>query len=128
MISAMRTARPTGDVDRVREFYEQVVGLPVLWTFVDHDGFDGVIFGVPNETSQLELVKTPHFVEPTPSIEDALVLYCEAHAAVDMVQRLRSAGARELLGQDPTLNPYWERTGAVAFVDPDGYRLIVARS
>jgi len=36
MITAMRTARPTADVDRARDFYERVVGLidglePWVW-------------------------------------------------------------------------------------------------
>jgi catechol 2,3-dioxygenase-like lactoylglutathione lyase family enzyme len=45
---AMRVARPTTDLDRIRSFYEHVVGLPLLWSFVDHDGFDGAIFGLPD--------------------------------------------------------------------------------
>jgi hypothetical protein len=56
---SMRVARPTQDLERVRSFYEHVIGLPVLWSFVDHDGFDGVIFGVPDERAQLELVRSP---------------------------------------------------------------------
>lgn len=39
MIVAMRCARPTTDLRRLRRFYEEAVGLSVLWTFVDHDGY-----------------------------------------------------------------------------------------
>jgi hypothetical protein len=42
-IEASRTARPTSDVAASRRFYEELVGLPVLFAFEDHDGFDGVI-------------------------------------------------------------------------------------
>lgn len=60
-IAAMRVARPTDDLSRIRRFYEVVVGL------------------------------TP-----------------------------------EVRGDDPDLNPYWPRSGAMTFVDPDGYRLIIS--
>jgi catechol 2,3-dioxygenase-like lactoylglutathione lyase family enzyme len=72
----MPVARPARDLERIRSFYEHVVGLPVLWSFVDHDGFDGVIFGVPDERAQLELVRSPHGDAPpraarTPSCSTA---------------------------------------------------------
>ena len=74
-IAAMRVARPTDDLSRIRRFYEVVVGLTVSWTFDDHDGFDGVIFGSPEARWQLEIVSTPQRVTPRPAIEDAMVLY-----------------------------------------------------
>jgi catechol 2,3-dioxygenase-like lactoylglutathione lyase family enzyme len=123
---AMRVARPTADLDRIRSFYEHVVGLPLLWSFVDHDGFDGAIFGLPDERAQLEIVRSPHGDVPAPTNEDVLVLYqSDTSAADNLVARLRRAGAVEV-SDDPTLNPYWPRHGARTFSDPDGYRLIVA--
>ena len=123
---AMRVARPTADLDRIRSFYEHIVGLPLLWSFVDHDGFDGAIFGLPDERAQLEIVRSPHGDVPAPTHEDVLVLYqSDTSAADDLVARLRRAGAVEV-SNDPTLNPYWPRHGARTFSDPDGYRLIVA--
>jgi catechol 2,3-dioxygenase-like lactoylglutathione lyase family enzyme len=125
---AMRVARPTADLDRIRSFYEHVVGLPLLWSFVDHDGFDGAIFGLPDARAQLEIVRSPHGDVPAPTNEDALVLYQSDTSAADaLVARLRRAGAVEV-SDDPTLNPYWPRHGACTFSDPDGYRLIVAPS
>ena len=55
-VRSMRVARPTADLARSRDFYTRVIGLGVLWSFEDHDGFDGVILGVPDEHAQLELV------------------------------------------------------------------------
>ena len=128
MIVAMRTARPTAELDRVREFYEVLVGLPVLWSFADHDGFDGIIFGVPDERAQLELVKTPDEIVPQPSIEDALVIFCEPATATLIAERLRSAEVEEVPKDAADLNPFWPRIGASTFIDPDGYRLIIAIS
>jgi hypothetical protein len=123
---AMRVARPTARLDRLRSFYAEVVGLPLLWSFADHDGFDGAIFGLPDERAQLEVVRSPHGDTPAPTHEDALVLYHgRGTSATELIDRLRRAGTVELTDADPTLNPYWQRQGARCFVDPDGYRLIV---
>ena len=126
VIAAMRVARPTNQLERVREFYETVVGLPVLWAFEDHDGFDGVIFGLPDERAQLELVTTPHATRPAPTAEDALVLYVVAGELEALVERLRSRAIAEVAADDSELNPYWPNNGAVTFIDPDGYRLVIS--
>lgn len=125
-LKAIRVGRPTADLGRIRSFYEQVVGFPVLWSFTDHDGYDGVIFGLPTDAAQLELVRTPHGDVPAPTNEDALVVCSESESGRDrLVDRLRRAGTVEVDADDPTLNPYWPRAGGRTFVDPDGYRLIV---
>src|SRR5262245_65829171 len=109
---SMRVARPTRDLDRIRSFYERVVGLAVLWSFVDHDGFDGVIFGVPDERAQLELVRSPHGDTPSPTREDALVLYGTGGAAAAIVARLAQAATPEIDPNGPTLHHSWTRAGA----------------
>ena len=126
-VAAMRVARPTRDLSRIRRFYEVAVGLAVIWTFNDHDGFDGVIFGSPEARWQLEIVSTPHEIKPRPTIEDALVLYLADVSEISLVtQRLRAEETAEVSANDPELNPYWPRNGALTFVDPDGYRLIIS--
>src|SRR6266542_2896638 len=110
---AMRVARPTIDLARIRSFYEHVVGLPLLWSFADHDGFHGAIFGLPDERAQLELVRSPHGDVPAPTNEDALVLYHAAQGpGAELIDRLQRAGTTEVTVDDPTLNPYWPRQGA----------------
>ncbi|HJQ50821.1 MAG TPA: VOC family protein [Gaiellaceae bacterium] len=118
----VRVARPTRDLDRACAFYRDAVGLSVLSSFADHDGYSGVILGVPDATHQLELVLHAD-VEPSPTAEDQLVLYLGSEAAV-----AGRAAAIEAAGHEPRLppNPYWTREGASAFVDPDGYWLILS--
>jgi hypothetical protein len=124
--AAARIARPTTQLEVVRAFYEHVVGLPLIGAFADHDGFNGVIFGLPERRFQLELVSTPHGVAPQPGAEDALVLYASAAEWGALTDRLRDNGTTEVSPDAPDLNPYWPRNDALVFVDPDGYRLIVA--
>ena len=125
-IAGMRVARPTSALARSRDFYERVLGLRVLWSFADHDGFDGVILGLPDERAQFELISPREPLVPTPTVEDVLVLYLsDDREVVDLADRLRAAGHDEVPSDDPTLNPYWPRAGARVFVDPDGYRLVL---
>ena len=118
----IRVARPTRDLERACAFYRDAVGLPVLSSFADHEGYSGVILGVPDVALQLELVRHTD-VEPSPTTEDQLVLYLGSTAAVAV-----RAAAIEAAGHEPQLppNPYWAREGGIAFVDPDGYWLILS--
>ena len=53
----IRVARPTRDLERVSAFYRDAVGLRVLSSFADHEGYSGVILGIPDAAHQLELVR-----------------------------------------------------------------------
>ena len=119
---AVRVARPTRDLDAAAAFYGDLLGLPVLGSFEDHDGFSGLILGLPDASRQLELVASPD-AGPTPSTEDQLVLYFGSSERVEeTAARIRAAG------HEPNIspNPYWAGVGAVCFVDPDGYWLVLS--
>jgi catechol 2,3-dioxygenase-like lactoylglutathione lyase family enzyme len=118
----VRVARPTRDLVAARRFYGELLGLPVIASFEGHDGYDGVIFGLPDASRQLELVRHEH-ADPAPTEEDQLVFYLGSSEAVDAQEaRLRAAG----LEPRRAANPYWGRNDAVCFVDPDGYWLVLS--
>jgi catechol 2,3-dioxygenase-like lactoylglutathione lyase family enzyme len=117
----LRVARPTRDLDAVVSFYT-LLGLPVLSSFDDHDGYSGVILGLPDASRQLELVYREGEI-PSPTPEDQLVLYLGSAERVEAeVARIKAAGFEPR----PAANPYWARNGAVSFVDPDGYWLVLS--
>jgi hypothetical protein len=117
----VRIARPTRDLAAAISFYS-LLELPVLASFEDHDGYSGVIFGLPDSSRQLELVRHDA-LEPAPTEEDQLVLYLGSTEAVTRLSaRLHGAGFEPAIAP----NPYWERNGAVCHVDPDGYRLVLS--
>lgn len=119
---AIRVARPARDLEATAAFYRDAVGLPVLATFEDHDGFGGVILGLPDASRQLELVAAPD-AEPAPTAEDQLVVYLGSSEGVEnAAARLRERG--QVPARSP--NPYWADVGAVCFVDPDGYWLVLS--
>jgi catechol 2,3-dioxygenase-like lactoylglutathione lyase family enzyme len=118
----VRVARPVSDLGRAREMYCRGLGLRVLGSFQDHEGFDGVILGVPGGGMHFELTRcTAHPVAPSPSPEDLAVFYIPSaagwrRACDDML----AAGFRRVA----SFNPYWERRGRT-FEDPDGYRIVL---
>jgi YycE-like protein len=117
----IRLARPTRDRERTAAFY-RLLELPELGSFEDHDGYSGLIFGLPDSSRQLELVQREGEA-PSPTDEDQLVLYLgSAKRVASAAERVRSGGFQ---ARTPA-NPYWERSGAVCFVDPDGYWLILS--
>ena len=118
----LRVARPTADLAAAVAFYRDLVGLPLLSSFADHDGFSGAILGEPER--QLELVAHDGVV-PSPTSEDQLVLYLgSADAVTRAAERIEAGGhARRV-----PANPYWVADGAAAFTDPDGYWLILSPS
>lgn len=118
----VRIARPVSDLARARAMYRQGLGLRVLGSFQDHEGFDGVMLGVPGGGFHFELTRcTTHPVAPSPSPEDLAVFYFPSPAAwrsacADML----AAGFRPVA----SFNPYWDRRGRT-FEDPDGYRVVL---
>jgi len=121
----LRIARPSRDLEAARAFYTSGLGLQVLFSFEEHEGFDGVILGFPAWPYELELTRNrSRPAIPQPTEEDLLVFNLTDETAWDAaVRQLRRFGAREVAPS----NPYWRR-GGVAFEDPDGYTLILYRA
>jgi YycE-like protein len=124
-VSALRVARPTDKLAEVVKFYEAGVGLVRLGWFNDHDGFDGVMLGVPGAPYHLEFTYHPdHSAGRAPSRDHLLVFYLphqgEWHSAID---RMIAAGYPPV----PSVNPFWDRLGRT-FEDPDGYRVVFANA
>jgi catechol 2,3-dioxygenase-like lactoylglutathione lyase family enzyme len=117
----LRVARPTRDLAAAVAFYE-LLELPVIASFEDHVGYSGVVFGLSDSSGQLELVSHEDDL-PSPTAEDQLVFFLGSLEQVKTVAtRLRSAGFEPVAAP----NPYWQRTGAVRFLDPDGYSLVLS--
>jgi len=116
----VRLARPARDLTRSTRFYRDLIGLPRAGGFDNHDGYDGVFFALPGG-AELELTAGP--AQPAPSTdEDLLVLYVRTWAEVEAIgARLTAAGVTRIQNR----NPYWNRS-ALTFLDPDGYRLVIA--
>ena len=118
----MRVARPTDHLDEVVRFYMEGVGLAKLGTFDDHDGFDGVMLGVPGAAYHLEFTrKRGHIAGRAPTGDNLLVFYLpDEQQWQEAINRMIGARYEPV----PSFNPYWDRAGRT-FEDPDGYRVVL---
>lgn len=118
----VRIARHTSRLDAVVAFYRDGLGLPELYRFENHEGYDGVMLGLPGKAYHLEF--TQHLGGPVPSApsgDDLLVLYIPDRAQLaSLRERLERLGYRSVVPK----NPYWLRD-AVTFEDPDGWRVVL---
>jgi catechol 2,3-dioxygenase-like lactoylglutathione lyase family enzyme len=118
----LRVARPTDRLEEVVQFYRRGLGLEELGSFVDHEGFDGVMLGVPGAAYHLELTRRRgHHAGRAPTQDNLLVFYLpDRDEWAAAVERMRAIGHDPV----PSYNPYWERNGRT-FEDPDGYRVVL---
>jgi catechol 2,3-dioxygenase-like lactoylglutathione lyase family enzyme len=120
--TTLRIARPSDHLADVVRFYEDGLGLTRLASFEDHEGFDGVMLGVPGAPYHLEFTyNRNHTAGRAPTRDNLLVFYLPDRrgwqAAVD---RMTAAGHPPVR----SFNPYWDRSGHT-FEDPDGYRIVL---
>jgi catechol 2,3-dioxygenase-like lactoylglutathione lyase family enzyme len=122
-LAQVRVARPTDRLGEVERFYSEHLGLPVIYRFENHAGYDGVMLGMPGTDYHLEF--TSHIDGspcPAPSNENLLVFYFHNDAQMyDVVERL-AAGGHEPVDAE---NPYWATVGALTYEDPDRWRVVL---
>lgn len=118
----LRVARPTDRLEAVVRFYVDGLGLNELGSFKDHDGFDGVMLGIPGGPYHLEFThQRGHEAGRAPSKDNVLVYYLpDEHEWQAAVDRMVAAGYPPV----SSANPYWDRHGRT-FEDPDGYRVVL---
>lgn len=123
-VANIRVARPTDKLAEVVRFYTEGIGLERVGAFDRHEGYEGVMLGLPGVRYHLEFT---HHEDgspcPAPTKDNLLVFYIPDDDAVDaIVDRLQA------MGYDPVEpeNPYWGR-GGITFEDPDGWRVVFMR-
>jgi hypothetical protein len=118
-VGALRVGRSSAHYDQTVQFYRDLVGLPVLESFAASYGEDGTIFGLPDTSVQLEIVRSA-----APAVQadriDMLVFYLPDVAAQErLIARMAAAG------MEPTSqHPYWQANGGVTYQDPDGREVV----
>ena len=118
-VGAVRVGRSSAHYDQTVRFYRDLVGLPVLERFAESYGEDGTIFGLPDTSVQLEIVRSTGPVVRIDRI-DMLVFYLPDAAAQErLIARMAAAGLA------PTSqHPYWQANGGVTYQDPDGREVV----
>ena len=118
----LRIARPVTDLKAITSMYSQGLGLSVIGSFADHDGFDGVMLGKPSATYHFEFTKCKaHPVLPGPTCEDLVIFYIPEVAEWETTcANMSKAGFKQVAA----FNPYWDMRGK-SYEDIDGYRVVL---
>jgi catechol 2,3-dioxygenase-like lactoylglutathione lyase family enzyme len=121
-VAQVRIARPTDRLEEIVNFYCGALGLKQVGSFQNHDGYDGVMIGLPDRDYHLEFTQHTHGSPcPAPSKDNLLVLYVEDKQGIaHMAERLRQYGHTPVSPE----NPYWQAKG-LTFEDPDGWRVVL---
>jgi catechol 2,3-dioxygenase-like lactoylglutathione lyase family enzyme len=118
----VRIARPTDKLGEVLDFYCKDLGLPELYRTASHS-YQVVMVGLPGDKYHLEF--TSHVDGSpgrAPTDENLLVFYfATADEMPDVVTRLGESG-HEPVELD---NLWWRESGAIAFADPDNWRIVL---
>lgn len=120
--TVLRVARPTDHLEEVIRFYTEGIGLSILGSFEDHEGFDGVMLGLPGAAYHLEFTrKHGHRAGRAPTQDNLLVFYIsDKQEWLNATERMAAAGYQAVA----SFNPYWDRLGQT-YEDPDGYRVVI---
>lgn len=117
-----RYARHSNQLDKLLEFYQEVLGLNLLAQFNDHEGYDAIFIGKPNLDWHLEFTASNEKALQKPDKENLLVFYVNSAVEIAAIQQ----NAEQLAFQTViSKNPYWNRNG-IELLDPDGFSVIIA--
>lgn len=121
----LRIARPVLDLERSQRMYCAGLGLRLLGSFADHQGFDGLLLGLPGAAYHFEFTRCRHHpVRPQPTPEDLAVFYLPERAPFEQrCAALLAAGFQCVA----SFNPYWDVKGR-SFEDADGYRVVIQQA
>ncbi len=115
-----RVARHTFQIEPIKQFYVEAIGLKVLGEF-DHEGYKGIFIGIENHTWHLEFTQSEDAPNHTPDEDDLLVFYQEDDTSYyASITRIEGLGFTPI----PSKNPYWDQWGKT-YLDPDGYRIVI---
>ncbi len=117
-----RFARPTLRLKELVQFYTEVLGLKKIGEFIGHDGYDGVMIGLPGSEHHLEFTQHESGGPlPAPTAEHLLVFYFDDPAEYRLANdRLEQHGYSPIKPE----NPYWEGKSK-SYQDPDGWGIVL---
>lgn len=121
-VSQIRIARPTHQLAKVVRFYTEGLGLKAIGSFENHEGYSGVMIGLPGHAYHLEFTEHERGSPcPAPTKDNLLIFYIPERQAIErVVARLSAMGYAAVKPE----NPYWAHEG-VTIEDPDGWRIVL---
>lgn len=124
-VMQVRVARPTDRIKEIEAFYCEGLGLQKIGSFTGHDGYDGIMIGLPSFDYHLEFTTHKDGSPcPAPTRDNLLVFYIPDLDSINNIfTRLKQLGYPSVASE----NPYWEKAG-ITIENPDGWRIVLMNS
>lgn len=119
-----RYARHTNQLEKLSDFYTTILGLELLGEFRNHAGYNGVFLGIVNQDWHLEFTQSKELAVHNFDEDDVLVFYPSNNLEFETIESNLKKHQIEIL---KAKNPYWQENG-ICFEDPDGYKIVLAKS
>ena len=117
-----RNARHTNNLKSLVDFYTNIIGLEVLFSFENHNDYSGAFLGKPDHDWHLEFTSSENEVDHKFGVEDILVFYPkERNEYEEIVTRINAHNIEKIKAE----NPFWNDNG-IMIKDPDGFRVVVS--
>ncbi|MBY0486741.1 MAG: VOC family protein [Flavobacteriaceae bacterium] len=117
-----RYARHTNNLELLKSFYIDVLGLELLGGFENHNGYDGVFIGKQEENWHLEFTQSDEIANHTFDDDDLLIFYPSSKLEFEWLQeKLKNHSIQFVKSK----NPYWNENG-IQFLDPDGFGIVIS--
>lgn len=116
----LRIARHITDLQKIELFYSSVAGLKKLGSFQNHNGYDGIFLGYPQQHWHLEFTCSSEAPDNRFDEDDLLVFY--VNSEVEFTEIKNSLVKQNIRTIEPK-NLYWKENGLM-ITDPDGYKIV----
>ena len=117
----LRVARHTNNLENIKSFYVNILGLEILGGFENHNNYDGIFIGKPAENWHIEFTKSNEKINISCNEEDYLVFYPENQLEYDQILKNIETNNIKFI---TSKNPYWNENGKI-ILDPDGFGVII---
>ena len=119
----LRVARHTNNLENIKSFYANILGLEILGGFENHNNYDGIFIGKPSENWHLEFTKSKEKINISCNEEDYLVFYPENQLEYEQILKNIEANKIKFI---TSKNLYWNENGKI-ILDPDGFGVIISQ-
>lgn len=118
----LRIARHTDDLEKIEDFYVNLLGFERLGGFENHNNYNGIFIGKSGLDWHFEFTQSSEKAQHSFDQDDVIVLYpksiLEYNALLNKILKNNIASIT-------AHNPFWNENGKM-FLDPDGYRIVIS--
>jgi catechol 2,3-dioxygenase-like lactoylglutathione lyase family enzyme len=118
----LRVARHTNDLEKLENFYVNILGFERLGGFQNHNSYDGVFIGKSGLDWHFEFTQSEEKANHTFDEDDVIVLYSKTILEYNLLLYRLIANSISIISSK---NPYWNGNGKM-FLDPDGFRIVIS--